>query len=68
MSRQSDLACANRRLSREGRIVAAITRLALDLGMSVTAEGVENELQHQTLVATGCGFAQGHFYGVPSVV
>ena len=53
---------------REGRIVSAMTRLALDLGMSVTAEGVENELQHTSLIATGCGFAQGHFYGVPSVV
>ena len=50
---------------REGRIVSAMTRLALDLGMSVTAEGVENELQHATLIATGCGFAQGYFYGFP---
>jgi len=50
---------------REGRIVSAMTRLALDLGMSVTAEGVENELQHTTLIATGCGFAQGYFYGFP---
>jgi diguanylate cyclase (GGDEF)-like protein len=50
---------------REGRIVSAMTRLALDLGMSITAEGVENQLQHQTLVATGCGFGQGHFYGFP---
>lgn len=50
---------------REGRIVAAMTRLALDLDMSVTAEGVENALQHTTLIATGCGFAQGHFYGFP---
>ena len=53
---------------REGRIVSAMTRLALDLGMSVTAEGVENELQHSTLTATGCGFAQGHFYGFPTAL
>lgn len=50
---------------REGRIVAAITRLGLDLNMSITAEGVENEIQHQTLKATGCGYGQGHFYGSP---
>ena len=50
---------------REGRIVSAMTRLALDLGMSVTAEGVENSLQHATLIAIGCGFAQGHLYGFP---
>jgi len=53
---------------REGRIVSAMTRLAQDLGMSVTAEGVENELQHTTLIATGCGFGQGHFYGFPKLM
>ena len=40
-------------------------RLALDLGMSVTAEGVENQLQHETLWASGCGLGQGNFYGYP---
>ena len=48
-----------------GRIVSAMTRLALDLGMSVTAEGVENQLRHENLLATGCGFGPGHFYGFP---
>ena len=50
---------------REGRIVAAITRLGLDLNISITAEGVESEIQHLTLKATGCGYGQGHFYGSP---
>lgn len=50
---------------REGRIVAAITRLGQDLNLSITAEGVENEIQHLTLKATGCGYGQGHFYGSP---
>jgi len=53
---------------REGRIVSAMIRLALDLGMSVTAEGVENELQHLTLIGIGCGFGQGHFYGFPKLM
>jgi len=50
---------------RERRIVSAVTRLAQDLGFSVTAEGVETEAQHAALIAAGCVYGQGHYYGHP---
>jgi len=51
--------------SRELRIVVAMSRLADDLGLSVTAEGVESEAQHTVLLAAGCRYGQGHYYGRP---
>jgi diguanylate cyclase (GGDEF)-like protein/PAS domain S-box-containing protein len=45
------------------RIVAALVRLAHTLGLTVTAEGVESELQAGLLQATGCDSAQGWLYG-----
>jgi diguanylate cyclase (GGDEF)-like protein len=43
-------------------IVAAVTNLAHVLGLTVTAEGVETEQQHDAIVAIGCESAQGfHF-------
>ena len=46
-------------------IVRAIIALARSLGMTVTAEGVENELQLTFLIAEGCDFAQGYHLSVP---
>lgn len=46
-------------------IVEAITKLAHVLGLSVTAEGVETERQHETLAAIGCETAQGYLYARP---
>ncbi|HEU0132352.1 MAG TPA: EAL domain-containing protein [Mycobacteriales bacterium] len=43
-------------------IVAAVTRLAHALGLSVTAEGVETAAQHDAVVAIGCESAQGFHY------
>ncbi len=46
-------------------IVAAATRLAEVLGMSVTAEGVETEQQRREVAALGCAHAQGFLYARP---
>jgi len=45
------------------QIVAALVRLAHTLGLTVTAEGVENVLQAERLRATGCDTAQGWYFG-----
>jgi diguanylate cyclase (GGDEF)-like protein len=46
-------------------IVAAVTNLAHVLGLTVTAEGVETQGQHDQVVAIGCESAQGFFYARP---
>jgi EAL domain-containing protein (putative c-di-GMP-specific phosphodiesterase class I) len=43
-------------------IVAALSRLAHDLGILVVAEGVETQEQVDELVRHGCPFGQGHFW------
>ena len=47
------------------KIVAGILALAQTLDMDATAEGVENYLQRDTLVALGCKQAQGYLYSRP---
>ncbi len=46
-------------------IVAAIIRMAKDVGCTVTAEGVETEAQLQILEALGCDHAQGFLIAHP---
>lgn len=46
-------------------IVRAIISLARDLGMLVTAEGVENEQQAAILAGLGCTEVQGYLYSRP---
>jgi diguanylate cyclase (GGDEF)-like protein/PAS domain S-box-containing protein len=46
-------------------IVRAITVLARTLGLSVAAEGVENEAQLSHLLALGCDEWQGHYFSPP---
>lgn len=46
-------------------IVRGIVALAADLGVDVTAEGVETGAEVQTLVRLGCRSAQGHFFARP---
>lgn len=46
-------------------IVRAIISLAKDLGMRVTAEGVENEQQAAILAGLGCTEVQGYLYSRP---
>ncbi|APG63221.1 hypothetical protein LPB140_10985 [Sphingorhabdus lutea] len=44
-------------------IVQSVVNLANQLGMTTTAEGVENDLQAERLLAHGCDHAQGFLYG-----
>jgi EAL domain-containing protein (putative c-di-GMP-specific phosphodiesterase class I) len=46
-------------------IVAAVTNLAHILGLTVVAEGVETQSQHNEVSAIGCEYAQGFFYARP---
>jgi diguanylate cyclase (GGDEF)-like protein len=51
--------------SNAGRIVAAIVAMAGELGLRVTAEGVETEAQYRFLSAAGCHYGQGFGYARP---
>jgi EAL domain-containing protein (putative c-di-GMP-specific phosphodiesterase class I) len=46
----------------ESAIIAAITTLAHDIGLSVTAEGVETEEQRAAISEVGCDLAQGFLF------
>ena len=53
-------------ISRDSRaITRALIGLAHELGLSVTAEGVEEEKTLRTLAAFGCDHAQGFFIARP---
>ena len=47
------------------KIASAILALARSLSLEVTAEGVENSFQKDTLIRLGCLQAQGYFYSRP---
>lgn len=47
---------------RHRAIVRTISGFAEDLGLSLTAEGVETQAQAELLMAMGCGTAQGFLY------
>ncbi|MEN8802010.1 MAG: phosphodiesterase [Thiogranum sp.] len=51
--------------SSAGQIVAAIVAIAGELGLRVTAEGVETETQYRFLSDAGCHFGQGFGYARP---
>ncbi len=46
-------------------IVRTILRLATDLGIATTAEGVETRAQFELLAANGCTEAQGYLFSPP---
>ncbi len=50
---------------RHPAILRAVVMLAEQLGLSVTAEGIETEPQYQQLRALGCGYAQGYLFARP---
>ncbi|HZT64730.1 MAG TPA: EAL domain-containing protein [Acidimicrobiales bacterium] len=48
-------------------IVAAVTRLAAELGLDVVAEGVDGKEQARVLAALGCRLGEGRLYPAQSV-
>jgi diguanylate cyclase (GGDEF)-like protein len=50
---------------RDGALAASIIALAKGLGLSVVAEGVENESQRRFLLAHGCATHQGYHFSRP---
>jgi len=47
------------------RIVCAVTKMAKEMGLTVTAEGVETEAQYRFLVEAGCELGQGFGFARP---
>ena len=52
-------------VSSSDEIVHSAIRLGASLGMTVVAEGVENEATAKRLGAFGCHLAQGFYYAEP---
>jgi diguanylate cyclase (GGDEF)-like protein len=50
----------------DAAIVSAVVSLGRNMGMHVTAEGVENAGQVKRLREAGCDFGQGYLYAKPS--
>ena len=46
-------------------VASAVVRLALEVGATTVAEGIETQQQADTLRSLGCHVAQGYFYGRP---
>jgi diguanylate cyclase (GGDEF)-like protein len=51
--------------ARGGMVITTIAELAHGLGMSVVAEGIENQMQIDRLAHLGCDLGQGYFIGEP---
>ncbi|MBI3284959.1 MAG: EAL domain-containing protein [Burkholderiales bacterium] len=51
--------------SSEGSIAKMIVQLGQSLGLSIIAEGVESEMQANTLLSYDCHLAQGYLYAKP---
>jgi len=49
----------------EGSIAKMIVQLGKNLGLSIIAEGVESEMQANTLLSYDCHIAQGYLYSKP---
>jgi len=54
------------RSSRDEAIIRSVVDLAHTLGLTVTAEGVESELQLEFVSEVGCDMAQGFLFGEPA--
>ena len=51
--------------SADAAIVGSTIALGRQLGLSVIAEGIENEASAELLVRMGCKEGQGYFFGRP---
>jgi diguanylate cyclase (GGDEF)-like protein len=51
--------------SRNATVVRAAIRLAQELGIEATAEGVETKAQADFLLSAGCPYAQGYYFSRP---
>ena len=51
--------------SQRQKVVGAVVTLAHSLGMSVTAEGIEQESERLIVKRIGCDLAQGYLFGRP---
>ncbi len=51
--------------ARRAAIARAVTTLGRDLGMTITAEGIETREQHLAMAALGCDIGQGYFFARP---
>lgn len=56
-----DIATQSQALS----IIRAVTDLGTNLGMSITAEGIETVEQLELVRSEGCSHAQGYYVGMP---
>jgi diguanylate cyclase (GGDEF)-like protein len=48
-----------------GALARAVLQLAVELGLPVIAEGVEDQVAHRALIEAGCAYAQGYGYAKP---
>jgi EAL domain-containing protein (putative c-di-GMP-specific phosphodiesterase class I) len=48
-------------------LVTALVLLAMDIGATVTGEGVEEPAELEVLATLGVGYGQGYFLGRPTV-
>ncbi len=48
------------------RLVKHMTALCHDMGMRVVAEGIETEIERDTVAALGCDLLQGYLFGHPA--
>lgn len=47
------------------KLIACMASIAQGLGLEITAEGVEKKYQADHLIALGCHYLQGYYYGRP---
>jgi EAL domain-containing protein (putative c-di-GMP-specific phosphodiesterase class I) len=53
---------------RNRALIRGIAAMAHDLGITVVAEGIEREEEHEQLLELGIQFGQGWLYGKPAPV
>ncbi len=46
-------------------ILECVTRMGQTLGLDIVTEGIEDELQYNTIKSLGCNYYQGYYYSKP---